>query len=193
MAEKLSQASVKRERTAFQRRPSMFEKAAFSHVLKERLKEGNHEVIHTRQPNIDEDGNEIALDSKDVVMIRPTFGKVKYANTYKMEADRKFQVHLVKRKAYQILKDNLENIQYDPDLSARLCVSLADAIMAAVKDIGFDRYKYIVRVFIVEKKNQGTKIVSRFIWDDQRDNWVGVSFERHSFISTAIIYALYFE
>uniref|UniRef100_A0A8D0GFM5 Tctex1 domain-containing protein 3 n=1 Tax=Sphenodon punctatus TaxID=8508 RepID=A0A8D0GFM5_SPHPU len=72
-------------------------------------------------------------------------------------------------------------------------MSLSEEILAAVKDLGFDRYKYVVQVFIVEKTGQSIQIASRWIWDVARDNWVSALHETEYLLSLALIIACYFE
>lgn len=39
-----------------------------------------------------------------------------------------------------------------------ICISLTEDLLAAVKDLNYDRYKYVVQVFLVEKTGQSLNV-----------------------------------
>ncbi|XP_072188306.1 dynein light chain Tctex-type protein 2 [Excalfactoria chinensis] len=119
--------------------------------------------------------------------------KIKYLNSYRMEPYNKFQDQLVRDKAQAILTNKLEQAKYDADSSPSLCASLSEEILKATKDMGFDRYKYVVTVLIVEKAGQAINVASRWVWDVQRDTWISAKCETETFIALALIMACYYE
>ncbi|NXX89290.1 TC1D3 protein, partial [Centropus bengalensis] len=119
--------------------------------------------------------------------------KIKYANTYRLEPQNKFQDYLVRRKAQAILMNRFQQAKYDGVSSPSLCASVSEEILKAVKELHFDRYKYVVSVIIVEKASQAMKVASRWVWDDQRDSWVSAKCETKTFIVLALVMACYYE
>ncbi|XP_048342894.1 dynein light chain Tctex-type protein 2 [Sphaerodactylus townsendi] len=94
----------------------------------------------------------------------------------------------------QILqKNSLQDYKYDGTTAASKCLVLSEDILTAVKDQDFDRYKYIVQVFMVEKTGQSIHIASRWVWDAARDNWVSALHETENYVSVALIIAGYYE
>ncbi|XP_036172989.1 tctex1 domain-containing protein 3 isoform X2 [Myotis myotis] len=79
-----------------ERRPSMFEKEAYTQIVQERLKESSHDVLYI-EPPFDDSIAEISKEWKS------SMAKFRFANTYRMEPLRKFQAHSVEAKVQQIL------------------------------------------------------------------------------------------
>ncbi|NWQ74322.1 TC1D3 protein, partial [Columbina picui] len=119
--------------------------------------------------------------------------KIRYANTYQLEPHNKFRDCLVRGKTQAILTNKLEEAKYDGASSPSLCASISEEILRAVKELDFDRYKYVVSVLIVEKAGQAMKVASRCVWDAQRDNWVSAKCETETFIALALVMACYYE
>ncbi|XP_068009840.1 dynein light chain Tctex-type protein 2 isoform X2 [Melanerpes formicivorus] len=82
---------------------------------------------------------------------RANRAKIRYANTYRLESHKKFRDYLVRDKAQAILMNKLQQAKYDGISSPSLCASVSEEILKAVKELDFDRYKYVVSVLIVEK------------------------------------------
>ncbi|XP_027490018.1 tctex1 domain-containing protein 3 isoform X1 [Corapipo altera] len=119
--------------------------------------------------------------------------KTKCVNTYRLESRNKFRDCLVRDKAQQILTSKLQQASYDGVSSPLLCASISEEILKAVKEFGFDRYKYVVSVLIVEKTDQAMIVASRCLWDVQRDNWVSAKCETETFIALALVMACYYD
>ncbi|XP_074044197.1 dynein light chain Tctex-type protein 2-like [Macrotis lagotis] len=169
-----------------ERRPSMFEKESYAQILRERLRDSVHDVLSV-EPPFDESIADIGKDQWKAI------GKVKYANTYRMEPYRKFQPQTVQKKVQQILTDKLKNLKYDEETFSSLSLELADRILAVVKEFAFTRYKYIIKIILIQKTGQSINISSRWIWDVAWDTWLEAKHEAESYVAVALVYALYFE
>ncbi|NXU57565.1 TC1D3 protein, partial [Turnix velox] len=119
--------------------------------------------------------------------------KIKFANTYRLEPHSKFKDYLVRNKAQAILTNRLQEAKYDGASSASLCASISEEILKAVKEINFDRYKYVVSVLMVQKAGQAMNVASRWVWDVQRDTWVSAKCETETFIVLALVMACYYD
>ncbi|NXC10881.1 TC1D3 protein, partial [Orthonyx spaldingii] len=117
--------------------------------------------------------------------------KPKCRNTYRLEPRNKVDNHLLRDKAQAILTNKLQEAKYDGDSSPFLCASISEEILKAVKDMDYERYKYVVSVLIVEKANQAMIVASRCLWDDQRDTWASAKCETDTFIALALVMACY--
>ncbi|NXG70266.1 TC1D3 protein, partial [Baryphthengus martii] len=87
----------------------------------------------------------------------------------------------------------LQQAKYDGVSSPPLCASISEEILKAVKELKFDRYKYVVSVLIVEKADQAMNVASRWIWDARRDTWVSAKCETETFIALALVRVCYYE
>ncbi|KAM7062460.1 PREDICTED: tctex1 domain-containing protein 3 [Sturnus vulgaris] len=119
--------------------------------------------------------------------------KPKCRNTYRLEPRTKVQDGLIRDKAQAILTNKLQGATYDGASSPFLCASISEEILKAVKDLDYDRYKYVVSVLIVEKANQAMIVASRCLWDVQRDTWVSAKCETDTFIALALVMACYYD
>ncbi|KFV02807.1 Tctex1 domain-containing protein 3, partial [Tauraco erythrolophus] len=119
--------------------------------------------------------------------------KIRYANTYRLQSHNRFRDYLVRDKAQAILTNTLQQAKYDGVSSPSLCASISEEILKAVKELNFDRYKYVVSVLIVEKAGQAITVASRWVWDVQRDTWVSAKCETETFIALALVMACYYE
>ncbi|NXO11728.1 TC1D3 protein, partial [Oriolus oriolus] len=117
--------------------------------------------------------------------------KPRCPNTYRLEPRNKVQYRLLRHKAQVILTNKLQGATYNGASSPFLCASISEEILKAVKELGYDRYKYVVSVLIVEKANQAMIVASRCLWDDQRDTWVSAKCETDTFIALALVMACY--
>nr|XP_004651127.1 dynein light chain Tctex-type protein 2 isoform X1 [Jaculus jaculus] len=168
------------------RRPSMFEREAYAQILKERLRESFHDVQYV-EPPFDDSIADIGKEWKSAL------SKLKFANSYRMEPLKKFQAHPVETKIQQILKESLKDVKYDEKVFSHLSLELADQILTVVKDFGYHRYKFIIKVLFIQKTGQAINIASRWIWDVAWDSWVQAKHETESYVALVLVFALYCE
>ncbi|XP_074945670.1 dynein light chain Tctex-type protein 2 isoform X2 [Phalacrocorax aristotelis] len=152
------------------------------------------------QPNYEASGvapveEECSGDSMKAKLLafKANRAKIKYANTYRLESHNRFRDYLVRDRAQVILMSKLQQAKYDGVSSPSLCASISEEILTAVKELDFDRYKYVVSVLIVEKAGQAMHVASRCVWDVQRDTWVSAKCETETFIALALVMACYYE
>ncbi|NXU36813.1 TC1D3 protein, partial [Drymodes brunneopygia] len=112
-------------------------------------------------------------------------------NTYRLEPRIKVQDNLLRDKAQAILTSKLQGATYNGVSSPSLCASISEEILKAVKELNYERYKYVVSVLIVEKANQAMIVGSRCLWDAERDTWVSAKCETDTFIALALVMACY--
>ncbi|XP_060548327.1 dynein light chain Tctex-type protein 2 isoform X3 [Pantherophis guttatus] len=93
----------------------------------------------------------------------------------------------------QLGRQKLQDFKYIGINGAPTCTAISEDILAGVKELGFDRYKYIVQLFLVEKTGQSIHIASRWVWDVARDTWVQAQYETENYVMVALVVASYFE
>lgn len=59
---------------------------------------------------------------------------------------------------FNVLKENLKDVKYDDQLFSHLSLDLADLILSAVKDFGYQRYKLIVKTLFIQKTGQAINV-----------------------------------
>ena len=112
-------------------------------------------------------------------------------NTYQLDPKTLFSPSKVE----EILKEELEflvNTDYDADTARTVATDLANSIKAQIKPL-FPRYKFVVQVTIGGKGHQGVKVVSKFFWDMERDNFASHTVTSRNLFAVATVYGIYFE
>ncbi|XP_049991683.1 dynein light chain Tctex-type protein 2 isoform X1 [Alexandromys fortis] len=89
--------------------------------------------------------------------------------------------------------ESLKDVKYDDKAFSHLSLDLADRVLAAVKEFGYHRYKFIIKVLFIQKTGQAINIASRWIWDVAWDSWVQAQHETESYVALVLVFALYCE
>jgi hypothetical protein len=55
-------------------------------------------------------------------------------------------------------KESLKDVNYDDQVFSHLSLELADQILAAIKEFGYHRYKFIIKVLFVQKAGQAINV-----------------------------------
>lgn len=115
-------------------------------------------------------------------------------NTYLIRPNyqHKFKPAVVKECIRNILRDQLSGLQYDPDEVPVMSRTLADRIKNKLKDIGFDRYKFVVQVVIGEQRGEGVKMAARCFWDADTDSYAQDIFMNDSLFCVAAAFGSYY-
>ncbi|KAM5325498.1 dynein light chain Tctex-type protein 2 [Glossophaga mutica] len=169
-----------------ERRPSMFEKESYAQILRDRLRDSMHEVQYV-EPPLDDSAADLGKEWKNAL------ARLKFANSYRMEPPKKFRAHPVETKVQRILTESLKDVKYDDKAFSRLSLDLADCMLSAVKEFGYHRYKFIIKVLFIQKTGQAINVASQWIWDVAWDSWVAVKHETETYVALALVFALYCE
>lgn len=71
--------------------------------------------------------------------------------------------------------------------------SLADKIRDECKALNMPRYKLLVQVTVGQRKDQGTSITSRCLWNTSTDRYAAASFENEHFFISTLCFGLYID
>lgn len=120
---------------------------------------------------------------------------LKLQNTYKLHPDPNeiFKPGPVRDIIQEVLDECLSGEEYNPAQCRNLTQMLTDLIKSRVKDMGCNRYKYIVTVTIGQNCNQGIQVVSRCLWNKDTDNYAEAHYNKNGLYAVATVYACYFE
>ena len=88
----------------------------------------------------------------------------------------KVPVAAMKEIIHECLIEKLTNQQYEGEKCNEAAKILADLIRNRLKNLGYDRYKFVVQVLIGERREQGVYFGSRCFWDVNTDNQASDSF-----------------
>ncbi|XP_072045232.1 dynein light chain Tctex-type 5-like [Amphiura filiformis] len=119
--------------------------------------------------------------------------QVEYENTYRMEPPKRFVAERVQPVIIQLLESHLANVTYDPLECGMLSKTIAQEMKVKVKEMEFDRFKFVCIVNIGEKQEQDVRVGSRCLWDSNRDSFASAFYENQYLFASATVYAIYFE
>ena len=109
-------------------------------------------------------------------MSTPTEPKEEQTFSLRPDHKKKFRKEQVRELLSQILKEKLERQEYQPDNVNNHTKEVADYIRNRLKDLDYDRYKFIVQVVIGEQRGEGMKMGCRCFWDADSDNYAEAVF-----------------
>lgn len=93
----------------------------------------------------------------------------------------------------EVLKENLKNCSYSPELCRTYSPVLADHIKDRVKRLVFPRYKIIAHVIMGQVTGQSMRSVSRCAWNEDFDNFAQYCYKSSTLFATAVVYGVYTE
>ncbi|KAK7483857.1 hypothetical protein BaRGS_00024874 [Batillaria attramentaria] len=114
-------------------------------------------------------------------------------NTYVIRPNfqHKFRPVMVKEMIHMVLTDQLAGKTYDPESTTEWTKNISDTIKSKLKDMGYDRYKFIVQVIIAEQRGQGTKMACRCFWDSDTDSYAQDLYMNDSLVCVAAAYGVF--
>ncbi|KAK0082268.1 hypothetical protein PV325_010768 [Microctonus aethiopoides] len=83
----------------------------------------------------------------------------------------KFKPQIVKEMIHNILFDQLSSQKYNVDEAKVWSKKIADTIRDKVKELNFQRYKFVINVVLGEQRGAGVKTATRCLWDAEADNY----------------------
>ncbi|CAH1781906.1 unnamed protein product [Owenia fusiformis] len=115
-------------------------------------------------------------------------------NTYVIRPNfqHKFRPIIVKELIHNVLAENLTGREYVGEETTDWCKTISDEIKVRLKDIGYDRYKFIVQVVIGEQRGEGVKMGCRCFWDSDTDNYAQDIFMNDSLFCVAAAYGVFY-
>ncbi|BFZ00552.1 hypothetical protein BsWGS_03591 [Bradybaena similaris] len=94
-------------------------------------------------------------------------------NTYIIRPNfsQKFRPAAVKEVIHLVLAEKLHGRSYNSEDTTTWTKEIADTVKARLKEMGYDRYKFVVQAVIGEQKGEGVKMACRCFWDSDTDNY----------------------
>ncbi|XP_025078531.1 tctex1 domain-containing protein 2-like isoform X2 [Pomacea canaliculata] len=102
-----------------------------------------------------------------------------------------FRSVMVKEMIHMVLTDKLSGKVYEPDNATEWTRTISDTIKQKLKDMGYDRYKFIVQVVIAEQRGQGTKMACRCFWDADTDSYAQDMYINDSLVCVAAAFGVF--
>lgn len=92
-----------------------------------------------------------------------------------------------------ILDEELRDCVYEATESQRRAMELADLVKAAVRDLGYERYKLVCYVVLGPVSGGTVYCCSRSVWSPNADTYAEYLFQNQSLFALCIVYAGYYE
>lgn len=100
----------------------------------------------------------------------------------------KVPVVAMKEILHDCLVERLTGQAYEGEKCNEAAKQLADIIRNRLKNLGYDRYKFVVQVLIGERRDQGVYFGTRCFWDSNTDNQASETFTN---VSVEQLFRLY--
>lgn len=107
--------------------------------------------------------------------------------------DKMFRPDAVSSIAEGILREELAELKYNPNMCRQKSKELSTKIRDATKDLGFDRYKIVCTVSIGSLDDQGLLMASRCLWFSVTDGSATAVYRNSSLFAVAIVFGVYTE
>ena len=105
----------------------------------------------------------------------------------------KFMKRDVEKMIAKLLSEKVGERKYVYEESLPLSKELCAMIQQEVQRMGYERYKLVVQVNVIEAASQGIRIASRCLWDPDVDNYAEYTFTNPYMHVNAIVFGLYWE
>ncbi|XP_069825136.1 dynein light chain Tctex-type 5-A-like [Dendropsophus ebraccatus] len=92
-----------------------------------------------------------------------------------------------------ILDAELRDCVYEAAGSRRRAMELAELVKAAVRDLGYERYKLVCYVVLGPVAGGTVYCCSRSVWSPMSDTYAEYMFQNQSLFALCIVYAGYYE
>ncbi|XP_056379345.1 dynein light chain Tctex-type 5-A-like [Hyla sarda] len=92
-----------------------------------------------------------------------------------------------------ILDAELGDCVYEATGSRRRAMELAELVKAAVRDLGYERYKLVCYVVLGPVSGGTVSCCSRSVWSPKSDTYAEYLFRNQSLFALCIVYAGYYE
>ena len=104
----------------------------------------------------------------------------------------KFRSNDVKELIHGILITKLADKSYNTETCTDLAKSICAEIKEKLKQLNYDRYKFIVQCVIGEQKGAGVNMCGRCFWDSDTDNLAESIYMNETLFCVAAAYGVYY-
>ncbi|XP_050390021.1 dynein light chain Tctex-type protein 2B isoform X1 [Patella vulgata] len=116
------------------------------------------------------------------------------SNTYVIRPNfqHKFRPAAVRDTIHSVLVEHLSGKTYIAEETTDWTKVISDDIKQKLKDMGYDRYKFLVQVVIGEQRGEGVKMACRCFWDSDTDNYAQDIFMNDSLFCVAAAFGVFY-
>ncbi|XP_059163652.1 dynein light chain Tctex-type protein 2B-like [Physella acuta] len=122
--------------------------------------------------------NSKEANQQNTYIIRPNFSQ-------------KFRPINVKEMIHTVLGEKLTGVAYNSEETGVLTKEIAETLKARLKEMGHERYKFVVQVVIGEQRGEGVKMGCRCFWDSDTDNYAQDIFMNDTLFCVAAAYGVF--
>jgi hypothetical protein len=104
-----------------------------------------------------------------------------------------FRAHEVQAILRAVLRERMQEQQYDPVKAAHISKHIAEDLREKVKALGCERHKLVIQVTLGQKTGQAMRIASRCLWDTATDGFASETYENETLYCVCQVFAVYYE
>lgn len=116
------------------------------------------------------------------------------SNTYQIrpKLQNRFRQAAVKECIHFVLNEELSGKIYNANEAGKWTKHISVLIKDKIKQLGYERYKFIVQVIIGEQRGEGVMAGSRCLWDSTTDNYASDVYLSETFFCVATAFGIYY-
>jgi hypothetical protein len=103
-----------------------------------------------------------------------------------------FNCQEIKKCMHDILHENLHDQHYDFHQCNFLAKNLSNIIKDSLKMLGYERYKFIIQIFICQEQNECLQMICRSYWDSKTDRFAQSIYINQFLICIATAFAVFY-
>lgn len=111
--------------------------------------------------------------------------------TLKTSPDKIFEPEEIQRIVRDIVNKQLQGKVYDHIYAPDWTKLLTRTVQQKLKELEFERYKFVVQVLIGEDRGQGLKALAGCIWDDFSDGKATILFTSETLFCIVAVFAVF--
>eukprot|EP00795_Rhopilema_esculentum_P010224 gene10224-18908_t len=132
--------------------------------------------------------SELLVSLKKPVHFQQNIESKNTKTTYNEKPQQEFPSDQIAEIANEILKNRLQNVEYDEMKCKELSKDLSNEIQNKIRKLNLPQYKLLCYVHLAEVRGQGMTAASRCMWDTNTGDFAIAKYESKSLSATASIF-----
>ncbi|XP_037036557.1 tctex1 domain-containing protein 1-like [Bradysia coprophila] len=117
----------------------------------------------------------------------------RYQPTYCLEPKVPFDKFECERLMATVINEAMLGFQFEAEEAETMSEKLSKEILQKVKNLTYDRYKFVCVVTLGEKYMQGYCDIFKCLWDMSKDSFAIYLYDTATLFVSAVLFAVYFD
>ena len=114
------------------------------------------------------------------------------SNTFS-KSSRSFNTQEVKALLEHLIDPRIDREnEYDCEKCTQLSKDLAQMVKDALKNLNYERYKYVIQVVLGQCQDENLMMTCRCLWDIQTDNYISYTYSNKKIFCAVTVFGLFY-